>query len=220
MLERCPLPAAPDVLEVGSGPGQLLRIVAELAGARSAVGVDPDAAMRAAGRGLDLREGRAEALPLPGASFDLAYFSLAFHWVADKPKAARELHRVLRPGGWAAIWTLTPEHVRAHHLNRYFPSLADVDLPRMETPELWLGHLAAAGFRPALEQQLRLRRVTTRARLAESVRARYISTLSMLPEAEFQAGLARLEAEARAAPRERVGWDLGWCLLWGRRPAP
>ncbi len=217
MLERCPLPPRPAILEVGCGTGKLLREAARQAGAGAAVGVDPEPAMRAQATGLDVREGRAERLPLDSGCGDLAFCSLAFHWVSDKPAAAGELWRVLRPGGWAAIWTLTPEHVHGFHLNRYFPSLPAVDLARFEAPELWMAQLAAAGLRPVLEQQLVQTRVTSAGRLAAAVRQRFISTLSLLPEAEFQAGAAELEAEAAGDPSRRVSYPQTWCLIWAAR---
>lgn len=46
---------------------------------------------------------RAEALPFRGGAFDLLACAQAFHWL--EPLAAlREFHRVLRPGGAAAVW--------------------------------------------------------------------------------------------------------------------
>jgi len=218
LLERCPVPPGGAALEVGCGTGRLLRALAGLTTLGRAAGVDPEPAMLARARGLEVHIGRAESLPLPGSAFDLTFLWLAFHLVAGKPAAVAELFRVLRPGGHAAIWTLTPEHVHEFHLNSYFPSLPAVDLPRFEPPERWLVILGDAGFEPVLEQQLTLRRTTTAGRLAAAVRARYLSTFDLLPEAEFEAGARRLEAEAASDPRLRVAYQQRWCLVWGRRP--
>lgn len=51
--------------------------------------------------------GDIEALPLADASVDLAWSSLAVQW-CDLPRACREFHRVLRPGGRLAFATLGP----------------------------------------------------------------------------------------------------------------
>jgi ubiquinone/menaquinone biosynthesis C-methylase UbiE len=167
--------------------------------------------------GFEPRVGTAEALPVADASLDLVFCSLLFHLLDDRRRAVAELRRGLRPGGWAAIWTLTPEHVLGYHLNPYFPSLVAVDLPRLEAPERWLRLLVEAGFPWAAEQELRLTTTSTAARLARAVRGRFISTLSLLPEAELEAGTRRLEAEAEAEPDRPVTHAQVWCLLWARR---
>lgn len=218
MLERCPVPAAGSVLEIGCGTGRLLRTLEGMAPVGRVAGVDPEPEMLARAGALEVHLARAESLPLPAGSFDLAFSWLAFHHVGDKPAAAREMLRVLRPGGHAAIWTLTPEHVLRFHLNPYFPSLTAVDLPRFEAPESWMALLAEAGFDPVLEQQLRLRRSTTTGRLATAVRDRYLSTFDLLPPEEFEAGTRRLESEARESPARRLTYDQVWCLVWARRP--
>lgn len=218
LLERCPVPSGGSVLEVGCGTGRLLKALARLAPVGRAVGVDPEPLMLARAAPLEVHLGRAESLPLDDASFDLAFVWLAFHLVEDKRRAARELHRVVKPGGYAAIWTLTPEHVERFHLNAYFPSLRAVDLPRFEPPERWMELLSEAGFEPVLEQQLSLRRTTTAARLATAVRARYLSTFDLLPVDELEAGTQRLEAEAARDPSRRITYEQIWCLVWAGRP--
>jgi SAM-dependent methyltransferase len=45
----------------------------------------------------------AEALPAPAASFDLVVSNFAFEYAADRPRAAAELARVLRPGGGGTL---------------------------------------------------------------------------------------------------------------------
>lgn len=213
IVERCPLPERAAILEVGCGTGRLLREIGTVAAAALAVGVDAEPAML---RGPGLVAGRAEALPLQAATFDLAYMSLAFHLVEDRAAAARELRRVLRPGGWAAIWTLTPEHVRGFHLNPYFPSLESLDLRRFEPPESWARLLLDSGFDTAALQELVTIRRTTAGRLAAAVRGRYISTLSLLPAAELEAGTERLELEAAGGPSRRIHYRQIWCLCWAR----
>jgi ubiquinone/menaquinone biosynthesis C-methylase UbiE len=97
------------VLEVGYGPGGLIRLLADRTEAAAICGVDPsldmqrDAARRnrraiAAGR-VELRLGTAAATGLPDASFDRL---VSVHNVAlwpDLEGGVRELHRVARPGG-------------------------------------------------------------------------------------------------------------------------
>lgn len=46
---------------------------------------------------------RAEALPFADAAFDGVCGAQMWHWV-DLPRAAAAVARVLRPGGWLAVW--------------------------------------------------------------------------------------------------------------------
>ncbi|GAB3979474.1 class I SAM-dependent methyltransferase [Plantactinospora veratri] len=71
------------------------------------VGVDLSPKMLAAarrragllGRRVELREGEAERLPFPDASFDTVVCTLAVCVVPDRDAALAEMRRVLRPGG-------------------------------------------------------------------------------------------------------------------------
>jgi ubiquinone/menaquinone biosynthesis C-methylase UbiE len=216
MLERCPVPPATTVAEIGCGTGKLLRALAEATRASRAVGVDPEPAMLRQATGLDVAVGRAEQLPLGSGTVDIALCHLVFHLVADRRRAAEELRRVVRLGGFAAVWTLTPEHVHGFYLNRYFPSLPAVDLPRFQAPEGWAALLSQAGFEAVALENTVTRRRTTAGGLARAVRGRYISTLSLLPPAEFEAGTVELEREAAADPARPVRYPQIWCLIWAR----
>ena len=49
-----------------------------------------------------------EQLELPGAAFDLAYSSLALHYVQDAARLMATAHRALVPGGWFVFSTEHP----------------------------------------------------------------------------------------------------------------
>jgi ubiquinone/menaquinone biosynthesis C-methylase UbiE len=51
------------------------------------------------GRAVDLREGDAQALPFPDASFDSVVCTLSLCAIPDERRAIAEMTRVLRPGG-------------------------------------------------------------------------------------------------------------------------
>jgi SAM-dependent methyltransferase len=109
MLERLVAPAGKDVVDIGCGGGALVRDLAG-AGARP-IGVEisdeqlATARARDDGSGARYLVGRAEELPLPDASVDVAVFMRTLHHVA--PEAAlREARRVLRPDG--AVYVAEP----------------------------------------------------------------------------------------------------------------
>ncbi|HEY7813483.1 MAG TPA: class I SAM-dependent methyltransferase, partial [Nakamurella sp.] len=97
-------------VDVGCGPGALTaRLVARL-GASEVCAIDPSAPFVAAARGrfpgLDVRQGRAEDLPWPDGSFDVAAASLVVHFMRDPVAGLREMGRVVRDGGTVAatVW--------------------------------------------------------------------------------------------------------------------
>jgi hypothetical protein len=111
-LELIGLGNGDRLLDVASGSGTSALLAARELGA-TATGIDygEQAVMAAAAaadaEGLDRRvsfiRGDAEALPLPDASFDAVLCECSLCTFPDKPRAAAEIGRVLRPGGRAAI---------------------------------------------------------------------------------------------------------------------
>jgi SAM-dependent methyltransferase len=96
--------AGRDVLDLGCGYGWFCRFAAE-AGARRVLGLDGSARMLARAREINAHPAIAYALadledaaPAP-AGFDLAYSSLAFHYVARFEDLLARVRRALRPGG-------------------------------------------------------------------------------------------------------------------------
>ena len=101
-LAREALAGAARVLDVGTGEGQIARLVVR-DGAGLVVGVDPTAAQlqaaRERGGGVDYARANADALPFADASFDAVVVCLVFEHIADHEPAIAELARVLEPGG-------------------------------------------------------------------------------------------------------------------------
>jgi SAM-dependent methyltransferase len=105
LVDRCGLGPGACVLEIGPGTGRVTRRMLAL-GAR-VVAVEPDAAMAAylaqAAAGTSIINDTFEAADLPDGQFDLAVAATSFHWV-DQGTGVPKLGRVVRPGGWAALW--------------------------------------------------------------------------------------------------------------------
>ncbi len=116
VVRRGDLKPGDRVLDLGTGTGAVAMAAANLVGpAGQVTGVDisPDmlalAKRRVVESGhshVDLREGRAEQLPAGDGSFEVVLASLSLMYVIDRAAAAREIRRVLRPGGRfvAAVW--------------------------------------------------------------------------------------------------------------------
>lgn len=112
LVSRIP-DSATSVLDVASGTAAVAIELARRVPSRHIVGVDQSAEMLAAGRArvgaaglggrIELREGRAEALPFDDAEFDALTFTYLLRYVDDPAATLRELARVVRPGGTVAM---------------------------------------------------------------------------------------------------------------------
>lgn len=116
VIRRGGLSSGQHVLDLGTGTGTVAMAAAPLVGSNgrvTAVDISPEmltlARRRVTGLGLknvEFREGRAEAIPAEDEGFDVVLASLSLMYVIDRGVAAREIRRVLRPGGRlvAAVW--------------------------------------------------------------------------------------------------------------------
>jgi ubiquinone/menaquinone biosynthesis C-methylase UbiE len=215
------LEGARRLVDVGCGTGRFAVLAAERLGAR-VWGVDTSAEMlreakgRPGARGVGWRRADATALPFRAGWFDAAHSHLVLHLVADLPAAIAELARVLAPGGRLVIGTFAPDHFHEFFLNPYFPSIPAVDLARFPDPGRLCGDLTAAGFTDAAVERFDQDVEAAAADVLDRVRGRYISTLRLLDAEEYEAGLARLEADV-AAGTERFSYTLRWALVTARR---
>ena len=105
------LAGAADVLDVGTGEGQIARLLLAR-GARRVVGLDPTwgqivEAQRRGGGPLYLRSGAAD-LPFADESFDAVIACLVFEHITEVDQAIAEVARVLRPGGRFAFFLNHP----------------------------------------------------------------------------------------------------------------
>jgi SAM-dependent methyltransferase len=88
----------------------LTGVLVDRLGAEAVSAFDPSppfvAECIAAHPGVDVRAGRAEAIPFDDDRFDIALAQLVLHFVSDPSMAGIELRRVVRPGGivGACVW--------------------------------------------------------------------------------------------------------------------
>lgn len=97
-LLRRALAPGDRVLDVGCGDARLVRELRRDGIEATGLEIDRNLVARARLEGLDVREGRAEALPFADASFDAVVCSVVVPYT-DQRLAVREWGRVVRPGG-------------------------------------------------------------------------------------------------------------------------
>ena len=141
LCEAVDLRPGQKVLDVATGSGN----TALAAGRRSceATGIDYVPALlergreRAAVERLEIvfREGDAENIPFPDASFDVVLSTVGVMFAPNQEKAADELLRVCRPGGTVGLANWTPDSF-AGEMSGVFGRYAPPP-PGVEPPTLW-----------------------------------------------------------------------------------
>ena len=106
------------VADIACGTGILAARIAGELHPDEVYGVDMSDGMLAQGRvrssDVQWLKGPAEHLPFEDGSLDAVVTTSAFHFF-DQPAALRDFHRVLAPGGLAAVATLSPRQLLPLH---------------------------------------------------------------------------------------------------------
>jgi ubiquinone/menaquinone biosynthesis C-methylase UbiE len=199
------------VLDLGCGTGRFSAALAEQDIAR-VWGVDASEAMLAVAReklppSVGLKQARAEDLPFRDGWFDRAVMWLVVHLV-DRPAAFAEVARVLAPGGRLAVVTFDTEHFHRYWLNRFFPTIARIDLARFPSREQLERELGAAGLPDVRIVRLSQRAAISREAALERVHWRHISTFDLLDEEEIRRGTEQAERELP----DPVEYDQEWMI--------
>lgn len=109
-----------EVIDIGCGTG-IIAFLALEAGAASVIcgdiseymlnkGADKSQTLGYDSKKIQFNQLDAESLPFNDNSFDIVLSGMAFGLFPDQEKAASEMYRVLRPGGYVSIGAHGPEH--------------------------------------------------------------------------------------------------------------
>jgi SAM-dependent methyltransferase len=204
-------------LDLGSGTGQWSGRLARWFDAE-VVGIEPSSGMRAnaiPAAGVLTIAGTAERIPLRADCVDAAWLSVVVHHFDDLREAAREIRRVVRPGGRVLLRTAVPDLiprdpavvekcVRAAGMTGTvtytglwfptsltvidtFPSLADLDAA-----------FGAAGFERRFAGLVAHGQALSMREFRDKVAVRADCTLVPVPDDEWERGMARLDEQVEA----------------------
>jgi len=119
-----------EVLDVGSGPGDLAAAAAALGADTVGIDVAPSMIRRAAiaHPSIPFRVGSFELIPAGAGAFDAVVGNFVFNHVGRPELALREARRVLRSGGWLALSSWDAP-VRNRLLGLMLDAVAAADAP-------------------------------------------------------------------------------------------
>jgi SAM-dependent methyltransferase len=214
--------ARPSVLDLACGTGNYLAVqVGHFGDAVAWFGVDASPAMLGHARrkvaGVDLREGRAEALPYEAGRFDYVTTRFAFHHFEDKQGALDEAARVVSSGGTLRIVNVAPERMPGWWLYRFFPASRFEDDDRFWSVERLAFEVERRGLEVALKIEILRSRVPLATMLADAER-RELSQLAILDDAAFAAGTGAIRARVAAAPNGREPDEIALVELTAKKP--
>jgi SAM-dependent methyltransferase len=144
----------------------------------------------------------AEALPLRPRSLDLVFAWLVYHHLDSGPAAVREWARVLRPGGMLVMGQSTQEILDRIPWMPFFPAARAVDGARMPARAAVADAAAAAGLARARVDTIAFSSAPSWPRFADRLARRGISSLQLIGDDEFAAGLSAFRAWCAARPAD------------------
>lgn len=218
LLELAAACRAERVLELGAGTGNNTQAFLNDYPC-SLVALERSAGMLAQGRVKGLPafwlHASADAIPLADASAPFVFGVYILHHLPDLAGVFRECARVIGRG-YAAFVTASTSFIQRHPMNRYFPSFAKVDTARFQPVEYVEEAFRQNGFsETATDHFVDAPRPIDRD-YVERVAGKFISTYDLLPEGEFEAGLARLRADIAGAGQLDIPIVWESAVVWGR----
>jgi ubiquinone/menaquinone biosynthesis C-methylase UbiE len=182
-----------DVLDVGCGTGRFTVKIALSSGTRmfaldSSIRMLKKAMARDGGRKIGWCLGDARLLPFRGSSFDCIYMTMVIHHIESRQAVLAAILRSLRSRGRCVILTTSHSAIRAHTL-RHFPGVVAMDLRRFPSIPVLKRQMRKIGFKNVRSSVLKHDEgeISVKA-YCNMVRRKYISTLSLLGEDDFETG--------------------------------
>lgn len=199
----------PVLLDLGSGVGTWSELMATAFRA-TVWGVEPSARMREVAtrehphESVRYVDGSGERIPIPNESCDAALLSYVIHHFRNRDACAGELRRVLKPGGRVVIRSALRESLPRVPFFEYFPTALAIDEARMPTRADVIATFGEHGFELVADEVIEQETSPSLRVYHERLKLRAVSTLELLPDHEFEEGIARMgldvERETVAEP--------------------
>ncbi|XVV17438.1 class I SAM-dependent methyltransferase [Actinoplanes sp. CA-131856] len=184
------------LIDLGSGTGSWTTAFHTWWPGTHITAVEPSPAMR--DRALvPTQPGHAADIPLPDTSADAVWISTVIHHIPDLPAAAREIHRVLKPGGAVLIRTVFPGRHHGITLFEHFPEAAAT---LEHYPSITAIQNAFTGFTTTALQPVQQQTATSLTEAVNNLRREAHTPLQLITDQAYASGLTRMREAATTTP--------------------
>jgi len=186
------------VLDLGCGTGNIARQIKNNIDA-DLIGVDDSLAMLKVANSKSLEvictDIDNQQLPFRDSSFDTVIVAYVIHQIKNLNFMLSEIYRVLRDG---VLVLLTSSHkqIEDQHpiIKAFFPSYVDIDKGRFPDIDHINYLLESLAFKDIKQEEVIVENIPIDYEYLQKVKNKYVSTYHLMPESEFENGIAKLEA--------------------------
>ena len=201
--------AGAKILDLGCGTGNLSTQLLEFIPA-DVIGID---------KSLQVLCGDADhsSLPIKDNSFDLVIGAFVIHHMKNTRALIRECYRILNDGALILITSSHRQIEKLHPvLKEFFPSLVVLDKKRFPEVTELDDFFKSAGFKSIKHKELVINRIPIDTTYLDKIKSKYVTTLHLLSENEFRAGVEKLEAYIKNNT-EPVYREWRGTMIYGRK---
>ena len=160
-------------------------------------------------------------MPFGSGAFDYVANQFSYHHMGDKLAFVREVARVLDRRGRFVLTNVDPWSMPGWVVYQFFPAARELDHADFLPADALVGLMNAFGFRDVRVDRRHHRSLESLSDFLGYARGRHrASQFLAIPDAEYDAGIGRIERAVRAAPGPSASIESEPCLLTitGDRP--
>jgi len=160
--------------------------------------------------------GDGQNLPFRDDVFDCIYMTLVIHHIEDKETALRKIHRASKKSGRCVIMTNSHSRLKKQVISD-FPGVIAMDLKRFPTIPYLRKTLREIGYTNIHYYPIQHNEYLSTDEYLERIRKKYISTLDLLSEEEFQIGFNTFRQRVLSKYGKQVIRHSGFDFIVGQK---